>query len=97
MDTVARALAADLVRQFANGSISFDDLDANWPPEGIDDAVDAIGKRLWAAFSSDNFPLLLRGERRASSEEAALLSKCDTFLRETGPSRWADSDGGVAS
>ncbi|NUR45908.1 MAG: hypothetical protein HOP91_07105 [Sphingomonas sp.] len=91
IDRPKRDLAAKLVRQFRDGEIDSDDLEAQWPARTEDRAIEAIESRVWA-FYDDQWPRRMRGRQAATPDEREALTRYAAFLDSSLPYEWSKSN-----
>jgi hypothetical protein len=86
VDRPARQRAAGLIRRFAAGSLTNDELEDRYP-ESADRAVRAIKWRIWS-FSDDLREHRLIGPDYPSPEQLVALEQCALFLESERPYEW---------
>jgi hypothetical protein len=86
IDRPARQRAASLVRRFAAGNLTNEELDDRYPESG-DRAVRAVKRRIWF-YSDDLREHRLTGPDRPTPEQLATLEQCALFLESERPYEW---------
>jgi hypothetical protein len=79
VDRKARHIAALVVRQFIDGSITNDEYERKFPMSKEDPALRAIYHWLWPYYS-DLCEHTLTGKHTLSNEQRALFDRCFLFL-----------------
>ena len=86
VDPFHRQIARDALLRFKAGTISFDELEAEWPPS-TDSAVRAISGRLWHVFYNDLRSRQV-GRSPLAPAELHVVDRCIDFLGTRLPYRW---------
>ena len=89
IDGASRAQAAKIVRQFRDGIVTSDDLEAEWPISD-DLVIDALASMLWR-FYDDHRPRRMVGRKAPSSGEQEALTRYAAFLDSDLPYEWPQS------
>lgn len=80
VDGSARAIAAELIRQFLESRITNDELEEEWP-KSSDPVLEEIRLAVWKTYDDESEHLgPLGGEE--------LLLRCEAFLRTVEPYEW---------
>lgn len=90
IDRANRDAAAKLLRQFADGEINSDDLEANWPHSN-DKALAAVASMVWG-FYGDGHPRRMSGRDAATPKEQDTLARYTLFLDGELPYEWPQTN-----
>lgn len=83
MDTDQRYVAAKLLRDYIEGRITNDDLDAGWPVGSDDPGLAQIGMHVWSCYDD-----LHRHFVDGNPKARAFLEQCCEFLESGEPYEW---------
>ena len=87
VDRNARDIAADVLRQFMEGSISNQEYERRYPRTKDDPALWEIWVQVWF-FYSDVRTHKLTGKHALNKERQAFMERCILFLRSNAEFEW---------
>jgi hypothetical protein len=91
IDLGSRRIAATLVREFRDGTITSDDLESDWPGRSDDKALEAVASAVWGLYD-DHWPRRMEGRDAASKEGREALTRFAAFLDSPLPYEWSKSN-----
>lgn len=87
VDRDARDIAAQALREFADGSISNREYERRFPKSKDDPALRSIYTNVWFCYS-DTSEHTLNGKHALSKENRAILDRCMLFLKSDLEFQW---------
>jgi len=79
VDSRARRVASQLLRDFFDGKITNDEYNDQFPDSSADSGLQVVYRRIWISYSDLHSHYLDRGA--LSQEDHALFGRCIAFLR----------------